>query len=73
MSFALGHQRNKRKPGDSKTSAHRNNNIISNNNRRITDLDIDSPDYILHLQRTIGNQAVQGLVHQNNNSAASWI
>ena len=61
MSFALGHQNIKGKAGDSKTLATKNNNLVSHNHR-ITTLNRDSPDYILHLQRTIGNHAVQRLL-----------
>jgi hypothetical protein len=66
MSFALAYQNNKSKARDSKTSTHGNNNAISHHHRFNT-FDKDSPDYILHLQRTIGNQAVQMLVRSNNN------
>lgn len=34
----------------------------------VTSLNKDPPDYILHLQRTIGNQAVQRLVRSSNNN-----
>ena len=64
MSFALGHQNIKGKAGDSKTLDTRNNNHVSHNHR-ITTLRDSDPDYILHLQRTISNHAVQRLLRSS--------
>lgn len=60
MSFALAHQSNKNKAGDGKifTSAKHPTIYHHMNN-------LDSTNYIFHLQRTIGNQAVQRLMRSN--------
>ena len=58
MSYAISHQ-NKNRVGDSKTSIPDKSSQNVNNSMR------NSQDYIIHLQQTIGNQAVQGRMHSN--------
>lgn len=68
MSFALAHQSNKlNKEGDAKTSTPAKHS--STPHRHITSLNRGSPDYISHLQQTIGNPALQRFVRSNNNNA----
>jgi hypothetical protein len=58
MSFALVHQ-SKNKATDDKTSTPATTSHYINN------LAMDFHDSIIHLQRTIGNQDVQGLMHSD--------
>lgn len=64
MSFAFAHQSKTNKAVDKKKSTHPVYNS-SVPDHRTKNLNGDSPDSILHLQRAIGNQAVQKLVHAN--------
>jgi hypothetical protein len=61
MSFVLAHQ-NKNKAADSKTSMAPAKHSLHHN---INNLAMDSHDSIIHLQRIIGNQAVQRLMRSN--------
>ena len=56
MSFALVHK-NKNKEADSKTST----SARPSPSHHINNLAMTPHDYIIHLQHTIGNQAVRGL------------
>jgi hypothetical protein len=60
MSFALAHQ--------SKTNNSRHDRMSTKHSsiHHINNLNKDPSDYVFHLQRTIGNQAVQRIVHPNN-------
>ena len=60
MSFALVHK-NKNKEADSKTST----SARPSPHHHINNLAMTPHDYIIHLQRTIGNQAVQRLMRSN--------
>ena len=64
MSFAEAHQTKANKKGikDIKTSTQH----ISSINHEINNLNMDSPAHIFHLQRAIGNQAVQRLISSEN-------
>jgi hypothetical protein len=62
MSFALAHQ-SKNNSRDSKTSTPAK---CTSTHHRIKNLNRDSPEYIFHLQRTIGNQAIQRLMGSSN-------
>jgi len=63
MAFALAHQSSKtNKAGDAKTSSPTNHSSSTTHHHSISNLNSDSPDYVLNLQRAIGNQAVQKLM-----------
>jgi hypothetical protein len=67
MSFAFAHQNKTNKTGDSKKSTppkHSSYPHVTNLHAK------DSPNNILHLQRAIGNQAVQRLLRSKNNNVA---
>jgi Domain of unknown function (DUF4157) len=66
ISFALAHQNKTNKAGDAKTSIPIKHISSSNmHHAHINPLNRDSPDYVFHLQRAIGNQAVQSLMRSN--------
>jgi hypothetical protein len=58
MSFALAHQN---KVADSRSLTPAKPSSV-HNHHRINNLNRNSPDYILHLQQTIGNRSVQRLM-----------
>jgi hypothetical protein len=66
VSFTLVRQ-NKDDAGDNKTSISAK---LSSYNSHITNLNNGSSDYLMHLQRTVGNQAVQRLVGSKNINSA---
>jgi hypothetical protein len=67
VSFALPHQSKMNKTGDAKTSTPAKH-VNSTHHECVNNLDRDddSPDYVFHLQRTIGNQAVQRILLRSN-------
>jgi hypothetical protein len=65
MSFAFAHQRNMKQTGDGKTPTLAKHTFP--HRHRINNLNRDSLDFVFHLQRSIGNQAVQSIVRSNNN------
>src|SRR5688572_3520469 len=66
MSFALAYQSKTNNTGDAKTSTPAKRVSSSTPHHHINNLAMDSPDYILNLQRAIGNQGVQKLIRSNN-------
>jgi hypothetical protein len=60
-------RQNKDDAGDNKTSISAK---LSSYNSHITNLNNGSSDYLMHLQRTVGNQAVQRLVGSKNINSA---
>jgi hypothetical protein len=64
MSFALANQ-SKNSSRDSKTSTSVKH---SSTHHHINNLNNGSSDYLIHLQRTVGNQVVQRLVRSKNNN-----
>jgi hypothetical protein len=65
MSFALAHQSKTNNSKDSNTLTPAKHSS-SAAHHHIANLNRASPDYIIHLQGTIGNQAVQRLIRSNN-------
>lgn len=63
MLFALAHQSKRNASIDSKMSTPAKHTSIPHNH--INNLNEDSPSYILHLQRAIGNHAVQRKLHSH--------
>jgi hypothetical protein len=66
MSYAVAHRSNKSKTGESKKISPRAKQFSTSQHPINNYSAIDSPDSLLHLQRSIGNQAVQRLIRSSN-------